>query len=137
MIPQKGQQVRCVLRNNLIIDGIVESWSDGKSVLRSKDGASVSIIQHTSQDIVVIKIILKETSQIKNDLEQQFEEVCQGPSDDELRLKNLVDLRTLMAEQDKKIIAEKLKEHHVEGVKKVAYGQPGFFTKPRTQQHSK
>src|SRR5271166_5906266 len=131
MIPQKGQQVRCVLRNNLIIDGIVEFWSDGKSVLRSKDGVSVSIIQHTSQDIVVIKIILKEPIQIKNDLEQQFEEIRQCPSGDDLRLKNLVELNSLMAEQDKKIIVEKLKDHQIDGVKKVAYGQPGFLKMPR------
>lgn len=129
MIPQKGQHIKCALRNNLIIDGIVESWSDAKSVLRSLDGTSVSIIQHSAQDIVVIKIILKESIQIKSELESKFEEVYQQPSDDELRLKSMGELKTLMIKQEKKIIADKIKDHHVSDVKKVNYGQPGFFKK--------
>jgi len=134
MIPQKGQHIRCLLRNNLIIDGIVESWSDAKSVLRSLDDTSVYIIQHSAQDIVVIKIILKEPIKIKNDLSTQFEEELTKPSNDELRLKNMAELKTLLNEQEKKIIAEKLKDHHVNGdVKKVTYEQPGFFPKPRAQ----
>jgi hypothetical protein len=133
MIPQKGQHIRCLLRNNLIIDGIVESWSDAKSVLRSLDDASVSIIQHSAQDIVVIKIILREPEKVKGDLSAQFTEQLAKPSDDEFRLKNMAELKTLLNEQEKKIIAEKLKDHHVGDVKKVAYGQPGFFKKPRPE----
>jgi hypothetical protein len=130
MIPQIGQHIRCLLRNNLIIDGIVESWSDAKSVLRSLDNSSVSIIQHSSQDIVVIKIILKEPEKLKSDLSSQFEEEYAKPSNDQLRLKNMAELKTLLNEQEKKIIAEKLKEHHVnDDVKKVTYGTPGFFKK--------
>lgn len=137
MIPQKGQQIRCVLRNNLIIDGIVDSWSDGKSVLRSKDGTSISIIQHTAQDIVVVKIILKEAAQIKTELEEAFEKIYESPSEDELRLKNLAELKNLMNEQEKKIVAEKLKDHHIDGVRKVTYGQLGLLAQPRIKQHSK
>jgi hypothetical protein len=127
MNPQKGQQVRCVLRNNLIIDGVVESWTDNKSVLRAKDGSSVSVIQHTDQDVVIVKILLKESSQGTHELENQFEKELEKPSDDNLRLKNLADLKCMMIEQEKKIIANKLREHHIGEVKKVTYGQPGFL----------
>jgi hypothetical protein len=133
MNPQKGQQIKCVLRNNLIIDGIVESWTDNKSVLRAKDGSSVSVIQHTDQDVVIVKILLKELTQMKQDLEDQFEQELEKPSEDELRLKNLADLKSMMIEQEKKIVANKLREHHVEGVKKVTYGQPGFLQMPRSK----
>lgn len=133
MNPQKGQQVRCVLRNNLIVDGIVESWSENKSVLRSKDGCSISVIQHTEQDVVIVKILLKEPVQVKQDLEHQFEGEWEKPSEDELRLKNLADLKSMMIAQEKKIIAHKLQEHHIGETKKVAYGQPGFLQMPRVK----
>lgn len=133
MTPQKGQHIKCILRNNLVVEGIVEFWSDDKSILRSLDGANISIIQHSAQDIVVIKIILKESSQIKNELETKFDEVYQQPSEDTLRLKNMAELKILMIEQEKKIIAEKIKDHHIGEVKKVNYGQPKFFKKPGSE----
>jgi len=136
MIPKKGQHIKCVLRNNLIIDGIVDSWSDDKSVLLSRDGASASVIQHTLQDVVVIKIIFKNLLQTKESLEQKFNETLSNPSDD-LRLKNLAELKTLMIEQEKKIISEKLKDHQIGNVRKVEYEQPRFFKMPSIKSNSK
>jgi hypothetical protein len=132
MIPQKGNHVKCLMRNNLVLEGIVDVWSDDQSILRSLDSTSVSIIQHSAQDIVVIKIILKEPVQIKKELEVKFEDEFNKPSDDNLRVKNMVELKTMLNEQEKKIVAEKLKNHHIGEVKKISYGQPGFFSKPRT-----
>ncbi len=138
MIPQKGQHVRCVLSNNLIIEGIVDSWEDEKSVLKSLDGESVSIIQNTSRDVVLVKIILKEYKKpaerivIKNELEKKFDEEKKKPIQDDLRLKNLAELKVLMIEQEKKIISEKLKDHHISDIKKASYGQPKFFKKQRS-----
>ena len=143
MIPKKDQHVRCVLRNNLIIEGTVDSWSDAKSVLRSLDGSSVSIIQHTAQDIVVVKIILQEPVkekkepiqarvEAKTELEKKFDEVYQSPSDNELRVKNLAELKTLMNEQERKIISERIKNHQATDVRKVTYGQPEFLKKQST-----
>lgn len=134
MIPQKGQRVKCAMRNNIVIDGIVESWSDSQSILRSLDGTSISIIQHTAQDIVVIKILLKEPTKIKSELEKQFEEVQKSPSDNELRIKDMAELKTMMAEQERRIVSEKIKDHRVvDDVKRVMYGQPGFFKKSSTK----
>lgn len=132
MIPQKGNHIKCLMRNNLVLEGIVELWSNDQSILRSLDGTSVSIVQHPAQDIVVIKIILKEPTQIKKELEVKFEEEFNKPSDDDLRVKNMVELKTMLNEQEKKIVAEKLKSHHIGEVKRTSYGQPGFFSKSRT-----
>jgi len=133
MIPQKGQHIKCIMRNNLIIDGIVESWSGAQSVLRSIDNTGFSIIQHTDQDIVAIKIIIKDSVKIKNELEEKFEEVHQLPSSNELRIKNMAELKTMMAEQEKQIISEKIKNHHIKDIKRVIYEQPRFFQKSRTK----
>lgn len=133
MIPKKGQHVKCVLRNNLILEGIVEVWSDEQSSLYSLDRSSISIIQHTSEEVVVVKIILKSHSQVKNHLEEKFDEVYAQPSDNDLRIKEMAELKILLAEQEKKIISEKIKEHHLGNTKKVTYGQPQFLQKPRAQ----
>lgn len=129
MNPQKGQYIRCILRNNMIIEGIVESWSNGKSILRSLDGGSISTIQHTSQDVVAFKIILKTPVQIKKDLEEKFEQVRQKPSTDELRLKNMAELKILMVEEEKRAIAEQIKDHYINNNRKTIYEQPGFLKK--------
>lgn len=129
MNPQKGQYVKCILRNNVIIEGNVESWSSGKSVLQSFDESSVSIIQHTSQDVVAFKIILKKPTQIKKELEDKFEQVSKNIGDDELRLKNMAELKILMIEEEKKIISDKIKDHHINNNRKTIYEQPGFFKK--------
>jgi hypothetical protein len=130
MIPQKGSHVKCVMRNNLVLEGVVESWSDDQSILRSLDDSSLSIIQHSLEDIVVIKVILKKPLQTKKELEIKFEEEVKKPSDDNLRLKNIVELKNMLNNQEKKIIAENLKNHHIGEIKKINYGQPGFFPKP-------
>lgn len=129
MIPQKGQHVKCVLRNNLIIEGIVESWSDDQSILKSLDDASLSIILHTAQDILLIKIILKNSSEIKNELQVKFEEAYSQPSDDKLRLKNMVELKKLLTEQERRIVSEKIKDHHISNVKETKYEAPPILYK--------
>lgn len=129
MNPQKGQYVRCILRNNMIIEGNVESWSSGKSTLRSSDGNSISTIQHTSQDVVAFKIILKTPIRVKKDLEEKFEQTQQLPSNDEFRLKNMAELKILMTEEEKKAISEQIKDHHINNNRKVIYEQPGFLKK--------
>lgn len=130
MIPQKGNHIKCLMRNNSVLEGIVELWSNEQSILRSLDNLSLSIIQNPAQDIVVIKIVLKTPIQMKNDLELKFDEEYNKTSNDDLRLKNLVDLKNLLNTQEKKIVAEKLKDHHIGEVKKINYGQPGFLPKP-------
>ncbi len=126
---QKGQHVRCVLRNNLLLDGIVESWSDTISVIKSMDGLHSNIILNTIQDVMVVKIIHKQSIQAKTELDQQFDQAHSSPSSDDLRVKKMAELKTLLVEQEKKIIADKLKSHHAGEVRKVNYELPRFYQK--------
>ncbi len=47
--------------------------------------------------------------------------------------KSIAELKKDIADQERKIIADKLKNHRIGEVTKVNYGYPGFFKKPRTK----
>jgi hypothetical protein len=126
---QKGQHVRCILKNNLLLEGIVDSWSETISVIKSKDGLQSNVILNTLQDVMVVKIIHKQPTQLKTELEQQFAETVSAPSNDDLRLKKMAELKSLLAEQEKKIVTEKLRSHQIGEVKKVNYEYPRFRQK--------
>lgn len=142
MIPQVNQYVKCLLRNNVVIDGLVQKWESEHVELKSLDGKSLMILTRPQDDIVMIKIMLedppaeKETKSNaelqKTDLETKFEEVYNQSSDTIDRNQNLASLKKMLIEQDKQIVINKLKQHHIGEVKKVEYGQPGFFKKSRT-----
>lgn len=142
----KGKQVKLLLQGNTIIEGIVKSWNSNSVQLFSLDGKSTSIITHPNEDIRVIKVIHEtqvSSEAINNvldkipatvsvpvqELEKQFEEIYNQPSENELRLKNLAELKKELIKQEKEIIASKLRSHHVGDVRKVQYEQPGFFKK--------
>ena len=148
MMPKEGQHVKCVLRTGAMAEGIVEEWFNNVVQLRSLDGESVLIIPHPNEDIMLIKIILdspktqaeeikekiiKKSSKNNTELEERLLEAYKQPSDDNLRIKKMAELKVLMVEQEKKIIAEKLKDHRIGDTRKVEYGQPEFYKKPRTQ----
>lgn len=137
MNPEKGAHVKCLLRNNLMVEGLVESWSDEKSVLKSLDEKSLSIIQHSANDIILIKIILINDSpetqkEIESEISQKLKETLNLP-DDEFREKNIADLKILANKQEKLIITNKLREHHASEVRKTRYGYPGFLKEPSTK----
>lgn len=141
MNPEKGQHVKCLLINNTVAEGIVEEWCNDYVRLQSITDKSIMIIHHPGRDIMLTKIVQQEISkdspeeleEIKTELEQEFEKEYAKPSDDDLRVHNLAKLKILMTEQDKKIVAEKLKDHHIGNTKKVEYGYPGILKKPRSE----
>jgi hypothetical protein len=149
MIPPNKSHVKILLRNNTIVEGIVEEWYGNVVKLQSLDDKSYVIIPHPEEDIVLIKVFpaesgevveekeselsLPEPEEVKTELEEKFEQVYEQPSGDPVRDKNMAELKTLMAEQDKQIIINKLKDHNIGDVKKVKYGYPGFFKKPGSQ----
>jgi hypothetical protein len=137
MMPEKGQHVKCLLRGNTLAEGTIEEWRDNVVKLLSLDEKSLLIIHHPQDDIILTKIILcdvvvdaKDKIVAKqSELEEQFQQVYEQPSGDDLRTKSMVELKSLMAAQEKKIIAEKLKDHKIAEVKEVKYGYPGFLSK--------
>jgi hypothetical protein len=116
MNPQKGQYVKCIFNDNSSLEGIVEFWSDQKSVLKSKDNKNILIIQRTLEDVKLVKIILGQSQiiqQPKSRVEQKFQQTLNNNPNpyDPIKNKKLAELKTQLIEQEKKIVAEKLIEH--------------------------
>lgn len=137
MKPQKGQYVKIIFNNATQAEGFVEEWSDNTSVLKAEDNSSYLVINKTFEDIMAIKIMITHipTTQNKQKFEklvEEFQETYERPSGNDLRLKRLGHLRGMMAEQEKKIVAEKMVEHIPSNVQGVKYGNP-FITKPHTK----
>ena len=136
----KNKKVKLLLSGNIIVEGVVKSWNANSVHLISLDGSSTSIITHPNEDIRVIKVFEDKVEDVElpknnvskvtaSNLQNKFEEMYKQPVSDNLRLKKLVDLKKDLIQQEKEIIANKLKEHTVEEVRKVKYEQPGFFKK--------
>lgn len=137
MIIEKDQHIICCLKNNAVLEGTIESWLDNEVVLLSLDGQSRLIIQHPTQDIVFVKVILNSValaplSEVKQQVYNQLQEVLQEP-DEDLRRHNIHHLKYLLNEQERKVIKEKIKEHHLGDVRMIKYGTPGFFKKSGSQ----
>jgi hypothetical protein len=142
-----GRHVKCFLRNSTVIEGIVEEW--GTTIqLQSLDGQSLLIIHHPEQDIILTKVLLsEEVVEPVEELENKtFEPKPQFPlemseGDEELdpltlQAKSIAELKVEMAKQERKIIADKLKDHYPDTMRaprKVTYGYPGLFKKPSAQ----
>jgi hypothetical protein len=144
LIPAVGQYVKCLLTSNNLVEGYVEFWDSTQVQLKSLDNKSILIINHPDDGISVIKIMLNEPQKetikpelIKQenltDLDKQFKQTYDQPSGDDLRTKKLAELRILQAEQEKKIVSEKLRQHHIAEVRKVTYGYPRFISQPSTK----
>jgi NurA-like 5'-3' nuclease len=134
MNPQKGDEVKLLFRNNLEIEGVVQTWSNEKSIIKCANNDNFYIIQKTAEDIVVVLVVKTPTPEkIKEELQTDFEQTYNQPSNEnlqpeDLRIQNLASLRKLLIKQDKKIVEDKLKTHSSTpfsyGVK---YGVPGFL----------
>lgn len=144
MIPEVGQHVKCLLKNNSIAEGIVVEWFTNYVKLKSLDDESIMIIHHPEQDIMLTKIMVGRTptsfAEAMHAREQKkvLEEIAkenQGENNpfDPNHHKSLAELRADLAKQDREIIANKLRSHHIGDVKKVKYGLPGIFKKPRPE----
>jgi len=141
MIPSKDQYVRIIFKNSTHAEGFVESWSGREAVLRSADGTSLLIIQDVAADIMAVKVYfdppekqskIEEEIERKQEIEQDFEEVHKEPEIDQYaKARTLLELRKLQAEQDRKIVSEKLKDHTATqtNVTVPKYELPGFFKK--------
>lgn len=134
----KGQQVVVFFRTGKELIGVVESWSDNVSVIMVDNNAYV--IMNTKQDVMLVRIMPQaDKMEVKQnqsqqpevdmeDLEGQFNEIYGMPSEDDLRLKKLADLKIMMIDQEKKNFANKIRSHQIIETSKVKYGNP-FYTK--------
>lgn len=134
--PVIGQHVKCFLRNTMVLEGIAEEWSNTSVVLRSMDGKSLMIVHRPSEDIIMTKVVLEEPEEIseekkvveeteaKQHIRGKLHEVMQPTGDEELDKLNINQLRQMVVDQDRQIIAQKRREH---------FGTPG---NARTTQYS-
>lgn len=124
MIPEKGQHVKCFMRSTMVLEGIVEDWSDVQIVLKSLDNKNIMIVHRPTEDIALTKIILEESQEmpiekslpnklheVKSEIKDKLQEVIQSTGNVDLDKNNLNRLRKLVIEQDKQIIAQKSKEY--------------------------
>jgi hypothetical protein len=138
MIPPDKSHVKILLRNNTIAEGIVQEWSDTIK-LQSLDDQSYMIILHPKEDIILIKVFLEDAPEEKeeikptSELEQKFQQIIEQPSDEPTRHQSLAELRVLLSQQERQILANKLRQHHLGETKKVEYGYPRFFKSPRSK----
>jgi sRNA-binding regulator protein Hfq len=132
--PNLGQQVKVFLKNDLCIDGIVKEWNKDNVILEKN--SKMLIIYHPTETILMVEIeigksVPKETSprQVqKAKLEEKFEEVKEQPTSD-LKNKNLAQLKSLLNEEERKELSEKLSTHTITNeVKPVDYGLPKFLS---------
>lgn len=129
MRPEIGQRVKCVLNNGTVIEGIVKNWGNEVELL-SLDEQSILIIPRPTTDIMLIKIMLKsKKKETVSNLEEEFDKVYEQPSNDDLRLNKMVELKTLLADQERAIIKNKLHNHQIGNIRKVEYGFPGLGKK--------
>jgi len=123
----KDQHVKCFLRSGMVLEGIVEEYTMSQVVLRSLSDGSLIIIHHPGEDIVLTKVMPDVVAQevpvqpkapvIPNDnpVKEKLQEVLQT-EDPELQKLSIEELRQLVQEQDRQIIAQKRREH---------FGSPG------------
>lgn len=122
--PEVGQHVKCLLNNGTLVEGTVQTWTNEEVVLLSIDQKSMLILPYPARDIMLIKIVLDDAKSVepeekpkvklpKSDLEQRFEEVRALPSNTPGRTETLAELRIQLAETERSIVTEKLKEHHI------------------------
>lgn len=111
----KGKYVKCLLSNSTTIEGIVNYWGNHVS-LTEKDENEI-IIFNPSRDIVLVKMCKEKDIHIlekdKSETEDKFQEEYNKSSDDPNRLKSLAKLKEELIDQEKQIVANKLKDHHI------------------------
>lgn len=154
MIPKDNDHVKVLFRNGTLIEGIVLEWYGNYAVLKSIVDESTMIITNPDEDIMLIKIIppKDETKTIPLDGPRSPEEVFRDPpkwappagrnTEDKTpennpfdvdRNKTLAELHAMKAQEERDIIAKKLRTHFPTTVRRPEYGQFGLFKKRSPQ----
>lgn len=135
MNPQINDYIKIIFRNGMQAEGHVVSWSETRSVLSLPDGKSTCIIMNCNEDIMMIQVLNNLTNtkiglrEHMTELEEKFEDAHDLPSNNEMRLKKLAELKKMMIDQEKKIISEQLKDHTISTTQRPQYGNLDIFKK--------
>lgn len=156
MTPETNQYVKVVLKNSMVIGGVVISWEENQACIQSLETNDVIIINNLKENVVLIKICYEEnnnyienqksfvkkeqaTSNISEDIaraeiEKQIneekvlleEELKKLPSFTPQKNQTLAKLRLSIKEIDEKLVRSKLSSHVPTEVKNN-YAYPNFF----------
>ena len=138
---QPKQRVKCLFRNGVVIEGIVQSWSKDEVELLSLGGEDRIVILHPNDDIVLIKIVLSDNSEElkptekpklpKTELQQALDILVEKPTDTPGRIETIAELRIQLAEAEREIVANKLQEHHIGNPNGTKYASTFLVGKKR------
>ena len=116
-----GQHVKCFLRSGMVLEGIVEESTGAQVVLRSLSDQSLMIIHRPSEDIMLTKVlqitegpaspIVQSEDPIQEQVKKKLHEVLEPIDDVELQKKSIQELRQLVVERERQLIANKKREH--------------------------
>jgi hypothetical protein len=137
VIPQPNQHIKCIFRNGTIIEGIVRVWEKDEAVLISIHDDSLMVILHPMEDVMLLKILPENESQkaeqspIQEQIRQKLQEVAQPSQEPALQQHTISQLRKLSQEQDRQMIANKIREHFPKSqLSRTAYhSQAGLLSK--------
>lgn len=129
MKPTEGQNIEVFFRNGMQISGIVQTYEAKEIVLKTEHNDNLLIITPLADDILMVKIIaprpsLQEKVIHLSELEEQFEEVYEMPNTEELRIKNLAELKTMMNKQEREILSQRMRAHIPNNMQIVQYNNP-------------
>lgn len=149
MLLLKNQHVKIIFKNGITIEGIVMQWDskveEYQFVLKALDDNSMYII-NGQEEIMIAKIIdnseydvvqeeIQEEVNKKEEIEDKFveikeqiEAVYDQPRHNVEDIQTLANLRKKLVESERQLIANKLKQHHLNEPKGVKY-EHGFFKK--------
>jgi predicted SPOUT superfamily RNA methylase MTH1 len=105
LIPKPGQHVKLLLRSSITLEGIVEHWSSEQVELKSIDGERLILVHSPIVDIILTTITINPQKSDK-----QLPEIKEA-KDPTINRLNIQQLKSLVKQQDHKIITEKRKEH--------------------------
>jgi hypothetical protein len=135
---EPGKHVKYFLRNGMVLEGICEKDGGSEVVLQSLDGKSLMILHKPAEDIMMTKVVLVEETDEpapapvpQEEYEEpqptdngdfhtrataKLREIQQAEGNVELTEKSIAELREMVRDQDRQILASQRKEH---------FGNPG------------
>lgn len=128
MIPAHNAHITIFFRTGIQLSGIVISWSDQKSVLKSLSGAQTIVIQNTLSDILFYKYT-------DGSIEKEYQEIVEKPIKTQDDILELADLKNQLNDLEREEIREKLRSHIPTGTSTVSYGSLPIAAIKQSQQH--
>lgn len=128
-----GQHVKVFFRNNIVEEGIVVSWSNKISVLKSLSSENKLIIQNTALDVQAVKVFIEKEEEKKVDQVYINEELKTTERDPKLRALKLAELRILRGREERERLRNAMRTFSIDNVSydsRARYGLPSRLRQP-------